>query len=228
MKTKFSIIIPVCRESAIINNTIDNIRSVGNTFHYEIIVVDCVPDGSTINEITDKNVKKYIAKKGRARQMNYGAQMAKGQILLFLHADTYLPRMAFKKIIMIFHLKKIKIGAFSLKIETENILLKFISVIADLRSKITRIPYGDQVHFFEREYFFEIGKYKNIPIMEDIEIMKRVKRLKNTIHIISDKAITSERRWKKEGVFTCTMRNWYISILYYLGVKPEKLVKYYY
>ena len=228
MKPDLSVIIPVWEEFDIINETIKNIRIIGTGFDYEIIVIDCMPKGSTIRTIKDKNVRMYTAEKSRAVQMNYGAVKAKGRILVFLHADTHLPRNAFAKIIQTIDLKKIKTGAFNLKINSGKFLLKFIAMIASLRSRITRIPYGDQVIFFESNYFFKIGMYKNIPIMEDIEVMKRVKTLKDKIRIIPDRVITSERRWSKEGIFNCTMRNWLISFMYYLGVKPEKLVKYYY
>ncbi|MCK5255532.1 MAG: glycosyl transferase family 2, partial [Deltaproteobacteria bacterium] len=94
-------------------------------------------------------------------------------------------------------------------------------------SRFTRIPYGDQIIFLRKDYFNKIGGYKEIPLMEDVELMQRIKRQGDKICILTDKVVTSPRRWEKEGIIFCTLRNWIILTLYMIGISPSKLAKYY-
>ena len=93
-----SVIIPVLNESDVINRCIDHVESVRGGHSLEIIVADGDEDGTTINVLNSDSVKKFISPKGRAVQMNLGATKASGDILLFLHADTFLPESAFEEI----------------------------------------------------------------------------------------------------------------------------------
>jgi rSAM/selenodomain-associated transferase 2 len=159
--------------------------------------------------------------------MNAGAAKASGEVLLFLHADTKLPAGAFADIERALSGKDIKTGAFRLEIDTKNIFLKFIAFTANIRTKLFRMPYGDQAVFFRREYFNEIGGYEDIPLMEDVEIMRRARKRGDKIAVINSAVITSARRWEKEGVLRATLRNKVVKLLYNLGVRPEKLARYY-
>jgi rSAM/selenodomain-associated transferase 2 len=165
--------------------------------------------------------------RGRAEQMNKGADIAKGKILIFLHADTILPNNALDKINKIINNKEYKAGAFNLGIDSKKKIYKMIGFISSIRSRITRVPYGDQAYFINRNYFFYIGKFKKIPIMEDVELMNRIKRAKEKIYILKEKVRTSARRWEREGVIRCTLRNWALIMLYNIGFKPEKLASFY-
>jgi GT2 family glycosyltransferase len=158
--------------------------------------------------------------------MNTGAKKALGRYLIFLHSDTFLPEDSYEKLYNT--LKKYKAGAFNLNIKSNNFFIKFIAKVSSLRSRITRIPYGDQVIFIQNDYFKTLNGYKEIPLMEDVEIMLRIKKQKEKIYILKDKVITSPRRWQKEGILFCTLRNWFLIILFFFGVSPEKLVKFYY
>ena len=159
--------------------------------------------------------------------MNAGAEIARGEILLFLHADTFLPEGALDKIAQILSDDKYVAGAFDLGIDSDKLLLKFISAWARMRSHMNRIPYGDQAIFIKKDYFEKIGRYNEIPIMEDVDLMRRIKKDGKKIHIFKDKARTSPRRWEKEGILYTAMRNQVLLALYYLGVSPYKLVKFY-
>ncbi len=227
MQVIYSIIIPVYKEKKIINNTIQNLKSLRNFKKSEIIIVDGDQDKSTLKNIIDNNVIKISSVKGRAVQMNTGADIAKGEILIFLHADTILPNNALDKIEELINYKKYKAGAFDLSIDSKKFIYKLISFISSIRSRITRIPYGDQAYFIRKDYFFYLGKFMNVPIMEDVDLMNRIKKGRGKIFIINEKVKTSVRRWEKEGVIRCTLRNWLLIIFYYMGFKPEKLVKFY-
>jgi hypothetical protein len=99
--------------------------------------------------------------------------------------------------------------------------------MASLRSRITRIPFGDQAIFIRKAYFQKLGGFKDIPLMEDLEIMQRIKKKGDKICIIRCKVLTSPRRWEKEGILRCTLRNWLLQVLYFFGVPPYKLAKWY-
>ncbi|MHC4456103.1 MAG: TIGR04283 family arsenosugar biosynthesis glycosyltransferase [Planctomycetota bacterium] len=227
MNASFSIIIPVINEQGQINSVIAHIRSQTFDGDYEIIVVDGDPQGSTIKLIQDKDVVSITSQRGRARQMNAGADIARGRTLLFLHADTKLPPNALKKINQVLQNDKYVGGAFDLGVDSERWLIKAIAARARIRSHLTRIPYGDQAIFIRKEYFDKIGRFKDIPLMEDVELMRRIKRRGDKIFILRDCVITSPRRWEKEGVFYTTLRNMVLVTLYRFGVRPDKLARFY-
>ena len=223
----FSVIIPVFHESEIINTVINNLCEHQSQENLEIIVVDGSGKHDTIEVIHSAHVMCLESKKGRARQMNAGAAVARGEVLLFLHADTLLPHNAFRCIKSVLEDKNIVGGAFDLAIRSDKVIFKFIGKIASLRSRITRIPYGDQGIFMRKEYFHAIGGYRDLPLMEDVEIMQRIKRRGDRICILPEKIYTAPRRWEGEGIVYCTLRNWTLRVLYCFGVSPHKLARYY-
>jgi rSAM/selenodomain-associated transferase 2 len=227
MEYGISIIIPVWNEASIINQTINTLLSLPCDDDLEVIVVDVGPSGETIGAIRNREVKTAVAEKGRAKQMNKGASVALGNILVFLHADTVLPKDALQSISSAMQKKDIVGGAFDLGIQSDRLIFRIIENAASLRSRITRIPYGDQAPFIRRDYFHAVGGFKEIPLMEDVELMRRINKAGDRIHIIPEKVKTSPRRWETEGILYCTVRNWTISTLYFLGVPPEKLMRFY-
>ena len=222
-----SIIIPVYQEADIILETLDTIESLDHRSNTEIILVDGDPQGSTMCLVKNYPVRAITAPKGRASQMNAGARLAGGEILLFLHADTCLPKDGLKRIEDRLKNPDISAGAFDLGIRADGFAFRLIEQMVFWRSRITRIPYGDQAIFIRHSIFNALGGYRQIPIMEDIDLIKRVKRTGYRIAIIDSQIWTSARRWEKEGIIACTLRNWLLSSAFYLGVAPEKLQKFY-
>lgn len=222
-----SIILPVLREASLINGVIDHLRSLENNKETEIIVIDGEPEGTTLTAIACANVTKLRSPRGRGKQMNTGAREAKGRILLFLHADTELPLNALRLIAAAMQDKRYVAGAFDLGIKSQRLIFRLIESVSSLRSRATRIPFGDQAIFVRKDYFEKIGGYKDIPIMEDVEIMKRIKKRGDKIVIVRQRVHTSSRRWEKEGIFRCTLRNWLLQVLYLLGVSPHRFSKLY-
>jgi len=227
MNTKISVIIPVFNESQIINATVDYLYNLDFDGDFEIIVADGSPGGQTINAINHPKVKKIIAKKGRGSQMNQGAAVAVGDVLLFLHADTLLSHDALDQIVAATQQQDVVGGAFDLGIQSEKKIFRIIERTASIRSRLTRIPYGDQAIFIKKRFFDHIGGYEDIPIMEDVDLMRRVKAAGKKIKFIPSKVQTTARRWEKEGILYCTLRNYTLITLYYLGVSPENLKKFY-
>jgi len=228
MKNQISIIIPVFNESRIINSTIEHLYTLDSSDTVEIIVVDGSPHGETINTVTNADVKKVLGEKSRGSQMNQGAALANGDVVLFLHADTLLSHDALDQIFTATKQHDIVGGAFDLGIQSEKNIFRLIAKVASIRSRLTRIPYGDQAIFLKKRFFDHIGGFKDIPIMEDVELMQRVKKTGKKIKFISRRVQTDSRRWEKEGIVYCTLRNWSIRTLYLLGVPPEKLKKFYF
>jgi rSAM/selenodomain-associated transferase 2 len=227
VRPPFSIILPVLNEEAAINGALERLRRLAPGGEAEILVVDGDPAGGTLQAIIGDDVKKIRSPRGRGRQMNEGAKSAGGVILLFLHADTLLPPDALSLVTAALGDEKAVGGAFDLAFSSERRAFKVIAAVASCRSRLTRVPFGDQAHFLRRDYFRQIGGYREIPLMEDVELMGRIRRRGDRIVFIDRPVRTSARRWEKEGLLRCTLRNWLLQFLYLLGVSPERLAKLY-
>ena len=225
-----SIIIPVLNEGAIIEKTLLALQ--GNC-DVEIIVVDGGSVDKTITLANQMGVTVITASGiGRAAQMNAGAAIAKGDILLFLHADTLLPpnyEAIVKKIICqqnaIPQGHNIA-GAFELAIDGQEQSLRLVETLVKMRSRWFSLPYGDQAIFVTKKVFEELGGFSELAIMEDFEFVQRLKR-RGKIAIAPVPVITSGRRWQKLGVFKTTLINQLIILGYYLGISPTKLKNFY-
>ncbi len=227
MGKKFSIIVPVLHEAPGMSDLIAHVRRVEKAEEAELIVVDGSPEKDTLKAVDDGEVRLVAARPGRARQMNAGAEAAVGDILLFLHADTRLPADALPRIERVMEAPSHVGGAFDLGILSPRRVYRIIEVIASARSRLTRIPYGDQAIFIRREAFRDLGGFPEIPLMEDVALMQRIKRSGGRICIIPVRVATSPRRWEEEGILYTTLRNWVLITGYCLGVSPDKLVRYY-
>lgn len=222
-----SVIIPVLNEAHGINACLETLFAQFPDEIFEVIVVDGDPEGSTIRQIFHPKVIRLCAMKGRGKQMNAGAQTARGEILLFLHADTRLPDNAFSGIRQVMADKQYVAGAFTLRFESQKLAFALIAGAASWRYRLTRLPYGDQAFFMSRGYFNEIGRFAEIPIMEDVDMMRRIRKRGERIRILLDAVTTSPRRWEKEGILYSVIRTWTIAFLFACGADPNRLAKYY-
>jgi len=223
----FSIIIPVLHEPDNINPLIQSIYTQHGHEQCEVIVVDGSPKRDTIKAIDTNQVISLVAERGRARQMNAGAALARGDVLIFLHADTRLPENALRAVSTALESDDYVGGAFDLGIGSDRFIFKVIATVASYRSRLTKIPYGDQALFLRKDYFEKIDGFRELPVMEDVELMHRIKKRGDKIYILTDKVSTAPRRWEEEGIVYCTIRNWIIILLYFLGVSPHTLQHYY-
>jgi rSAM/selenodomain-associated transferase 2 len=227
MRNHLSVIIPVLNEAYIINSTLMHLQKMEGGFRVEVIIVDGDPEGSTIAAVTSAAARKIKAPRGRGGQMHQGARLATGNILLFLHADVVLERNALLQIVNVCRRNDIAGGAFSLRIDSGKRVFRLIEKAVSIRSRLTKIPYGDQAIFINKTIYDRIGGFSDIPLMEDVDLMRRLKKSGARIRILPDRALTSPRRWEKEGVLYCTLRNWLLISLYSLGIAPERLVRFY-
>lgn len=219
---KLSLIIPALNEKEFIEKTLKEIVKVPGV---EVIVSDGGSTDST-PEISASAARVVKSMPGRGIQMNTGASVASGDVLLFLHADTLLPENWAEKLLSAMSDERVVGGAFTLSIDSARLSHNIIASVANIRSRVTGIHYGDQGIFVKRSVFEKIGGFKDIPIMEDVDLMRRLKKA-GIVVMLKDKVATSARRWDKEGAVYATIRNWLLITLYYIGVAPERLYKFY-
>lgn len=223
-----SIIIPVLNEAHGLEENLSSLHklleNIKNT-PYEVILVDGGSTDATIeiastfnNRVVKSNVQ------GRAVQMNEGAKVAKGKILLFLHGDTRLPSDFF---LFLNEVEKGEWGFFLLKLSGKAWVFRMIEWCINFRSSVTAVATGDQGIFVGRQLFDDLKGYADLPLMEDVEISKRLRKISSPI-IISKKLVTSSRRWEKRGVLTTILLMWRLRLSYFLGASPHVLAEQYY
>jgi rSAM/selenodomain-associated transferase 2 len=227
MGVTYSIIIPVLHENRAIREAIGRVRSLSGGADAEIIVSDGDPAGGTLRVILDGAVRKLLSEPGRGRQLNRGAGAASGEILIFLHADTKLRPDALSRIGEVLRDRTLAGGAFDLAIDSPRPVFRLIERVASIRTRLTRIPYGDQAIFLRRSWYRSLGGFRDLPIMEDVDLMRRLKRSGVRIAILRERVVTSARRWEQEGILYTTLRNWILVTLFLCGVDAGRLVRWY-
>ncbi|MDZ7950913.1 TIGR04283 family arsenosugar biosynthesis glycosyltransferase [Nostoc sp. DedQUE09] len=220
---KISIIIPAINEAGNIKKAIATTQA---NLNIEVIVVDGGSSDDTVAIAQSLNVKVISSSPGRAVQMNAGAVAASGEILLFLHADTGLPKGFDEMIRTALQQPGTVAGAFKLRIDASLLSLRWVELGVNVRSHFYQMPYGDQAIFLTKKVFQQIGGFPELPIMEDFELMRRLKRIGRVV-IIPTPVVTSARRWLQKGVFKTTLLNQIVIIAYLLGISPERICSWY-
>ena len=216
---KFSIIIPTLNETNVIQACLLALQFIRTDC--EIIVVD---GGSLDNTaVLAKHLadKVIICSKGRSLQMNRGADHATGNVLIFLHADTYLPKNALTLIEQ--HISQHKQwGRFDIALNGNSFMLKIIAFMMNWRSRLTGIATGDQVIFVTQQLFNKVGQYPEINLMEDIALCNMLNKISRPI-CLKAKVTSSTRRWEHNGLYKTILLMWYIRLAYFCGTDPQKL-----
>jgi rSAM/selenodomain-associated transferase 2 len=223
--SKLSIIMPVLDEGEGIAATLDALADL-RTLGAEVIVVDGGSRDATIQRARLRTDRVISAPRGRALQMNAGAAKATGDVLLFLHADTRLPRHADHVVLTALERSDRAWGRFDVKIEGRSPLLLLVGWLMNLRSRLTGIATGDQAIFVRRDAFQTVGGFAEIPLMEDIALCKRLKRVSRPL-CLSERVITSGRRWEKNGVLNTIILMWRLRLAYFFGADPNELARQY-
>ena len=214
-----SVIVPTLDEAAQLATTLASARGAGVR---EVIVVD---GGS--RDATECVARRHAdvvltAARGRATQMNAGAAAAHGEVLLFLHADTRLPR-GFDASVRAALADPATIGGrFDVRLVPSSPLLALVAVLMNLRSRLSGIATGDQAIFVRRAAFEAVGGFEPIPLMEDVALTRTLKR-RGRIACLRAHVETSSRRWVRNGPVRTIVLMWWLRFLYFRGVPPERL-----
>jgi rSAM/selenodomain-associated transferase 2 len=218
---RLSIVVPCLNEGAGIAGTLAALGPLRKR-GAEVIVVDGGSVDDTVARARHGADLVLAAPRGRASQMNAGAKQARGDVLLFLHADTQLPADADMLIESGLASSARMWGRFDVTIMGRHPLLPLIAAAMNVRSRCTRIATGDQAIFVSRRLFERIGGYPLIALMEDIALTTLLRRHGAPL-CISHKAATSGRRWEKHGVVRTVVLMWGLRLAYHLGADPDRL-----
>ncbi len=227
-RVTISVIIPTLNEERTIGQTLSSLPTD------EILEAIVVDGGSTDQTISiaevfcaeASNVRILTAPAGRARQMNEGAKAGRGDILLFLHADTLLPTGAQLMIETALTGPAVVGGHFDVTFDSRSVLGTMISTFMNWRSRLSGIVTGDQALFVRRHVFEQLGGFADIPLMEDIEFSRRLKRTGLTA-ALHHKVTTSFRRWEQQGPLRTIFLMWTLRFLYWIRVSPHRLKDFY-
>ncbi|MFQ5464594.1 MAG: TIGR04283 family arsenosugar biosynthesis glycosyltransferase [Thermodesulfobacteriota bacterium] len=229
LPVKISVVIPVLNEVASIGPIV-----AGLAPEAEVVVVDGGSSDGTAREARASGAVVVETAAGRGLQMDAGAERSTGEVILFLHADTRLPPGWRKAVAGALEDEKTVGGAFRLSIASPGVGFRVIESVANVRAALFGLIYGDQAIFARRDAFFRAGGFRKLPLMEDVDCVKRLSG-EGKVRLLDERVLTSPRKWRGErggrgarGLVVNTIRNWFIIILYTMGVSPETLYRLYY
>lgn len=223
---KISFILPVLDEAELIVEQLRLLQAYRQKGH-EVLVIDGGSSDSTAELATALADVVETTIPGRSRQMNHGAELADGDIFLFLHIDTSLPEAADKLILRALGNDQAAWGWFDVRLSSGRYPFRLIAWMMNVRAGISSVCTGDQALFVTRKLFEEVGAFPALPLMEDVAISKKLRRLASPVRI-AQAAVTSSRRWEERGLFKTVLLMWKLRLLYFLGVSPTRLVTMYY
>ncbi len=216
-----SIIVPVLNEAAGIEDFLAHLKPLREA-GCEVLLVDGGSRDDTVTRATDLCDGIVRSTPGRAIQMNAGAALANGEMLLFLHADTRLPADALDALSKARLAGRHRWGRFDVVLEGRHPMLPVIAFAMNLRSRLTGIATGDQAIFVLASEYRAIGGFPPQPLMEDIELSTRL-RARSWPLCLRSRVRTSARRWLRYGVLRTIVLMWRLRLGYFLGVSPRKL-----
>jgi rSAM/selenodomain-associated transferase 2 len=222
---KLSVIVPLLNEAQELPGLLGRLSPVIRNGS-EVIIVDGGSDDGSADIAERAGFTVARTAKGRARQMNAGAALAAGDVLLFLHADTQLPDAAEITIAQsLAHSRRVW-GRFDVRISGRSPMLRVVGRLMNLRSRLTGIATGDQAMFVIRSAFDAVGGFPDQPLMEDIELSKRLLGLSRPV-CIARRVTTSGRRWETRGVWRTILLMWRLRWDYWRGVPAQRLAEAY-
>ncbi len=223
--TRISVVIPVLNEADRIAATLAALAPLRDRGH-EVIVVDGGSSDGTATLARRAADRVASAPRGRSSQMNAGAALAQGEVLVFVHADTRLPEDADARVLQGLAASDRAWGRFDVRIEGASVFLPVIAFFMNLRSRATGIATGDQAIFIRRETFERAGRFPPLELMEDIALSRSLKRVSPPL-CLADKAVTSGRRWERRGVLRTVLLMGWLRLAFFFGAAPAKLARLY-
>ncbi len=222
---RISIIIPVLNEAEALTVHLQKLQ-IARAQGHEIIVVDGGSKDKS-QHLAEPQVDHMLASKpGRALQMNKGAEVASGDVFLFLHIDTILPDDGLAAIINSINPGDSVWGRFDVRLSGNRKSFRVIETMMNWRSRMSGIATGDQAIFITRNLFQRIHGFADIPLMEDVEICRRLKKTRSPV-CLQQRVVTSSRRWELGGTFKTIWLMWRLRLAYWLGADPNSLARQY-
>ncbi len=223
---KISIIIPTYNESQHLPLLLSDLSISDN--EAEIIIIDCNSEDKTkeIGKLYGSKIYKS-KKKNRGLQLNIGAIKARGEWLIFIHADSRIRQGWLKKVKSATRYKENSVYFFKFKINNKKIIYRFLEILVNFRSHIFKDPYGDQGLLIHRETYFKNNGYRKIPLMEDLDFIKRLKN-KVSLKMLTIPIYTSSRKWEKTNIIFQAFKNWSYRKRWLRGESIESLHSDYY
>jgi rSAM/selenodomain-associated transferase 2 len=191
----------------------------------EVVVSDGGSRDGTVRLAEELGARIVCGPPGRGPQLNRGAAASDSEVLLFLHADTWLPEAALPAIRKAMAAGKIG-GGFQVRFDGDHTLMSLGSRLVQLRTRLTRSPLGDQAQFVGRATFTQMGGFRDWPILEDLDFIRRLKR-RGDVVVLPLQAVTSSRRYLEDGIGRTVAINWLIWALYFAGVPAQRLARLY-
>ncbi|GIW78657.1 MAG: glycosyl transferase family 2 [Gemmatales bacterium] len=218
-----SVVIPVLNEEGCL---VETLRLLRQQKPAEIIVVDGGSSDRTVPLAKQWADVVLRGPRGRAVQMNYGARQARGDVLLFLHADCSLENGALLEAEKKLRSRRVVAGCFTMTVRASGLLYRAIDRCATARVRLTGLVYGDQGLFLRRQQFFEWGGFPPVDLMEDLFFSRSLRR-KGKIVVSRRRIFVSPRRWQQAGIVRQTLKNWTLTALAAGGVSPNRLAPFY-
>jgi rSAM/selenodomain-associated transferase 2 len=215
------LVIPVFNEASVLPQLLRSLDKLDA----DIVFVDGGSTDETRALISASGYRHVRARRGRAAQMNAGVAAARGNILLFLHADTRLPFGALSAVRNAIRDGAVG-GSFDVALESRRLLLRLVGTLITLRSRLTGVSSGDQAIFVKREAFDRLGGFAPLALFEDLDFSRRLKRL-GPVARLRPAVLTSPRRWEHGGALRTILRMWMLRALYYCGVDSTLLERHY-
>lgn len=223
---RLSVIIPVLDDAAVLRRREAELRTLRRAVH-ELIVVDGGSRDQSLEASRAFATISCSSAAGRARQMNEGARRASGDVLLFLHADTWIPERGPARIADVFAEGDDVWGRFDVRLSGSHPLFRVVETAMNWRSRLTGIATGDQGIFVLRNVFERLGGFPPIPLMEDIALSRMLRRIRRPA-CLGERVVTSSRRWERDGILKTVLLMWRLRLAYSLGVDPARLHRIYY
>lgn len=221
---RLSIVMPVLDEAPQVAARLAALQGL-RTLGVELVVADGGSIDATVAAIGALADSVIVAPRGRAAQMNAGAAVSRGTVLLFLHADTRLPDSALDDILAAVGSGS-DWGRFDVRIDGSHALLRMVAFMMNWRSRLTGIATGDQAIFVRREAFERIGGYPDLPLMEDIALSAALAG-KSPPACLRNAVVTSGRRWERHGVLRTILLMWWLRAAFFFGADPRQLAQRY-
>lgn len=223
-----SIIIPVVNESLALRANLPLLQRWRRKGH-EVIVVDGGSKDESLSACDGLVDQLITSAAGRARQMNAGAAIAKGDLLLFLHIDTVLPDISAESLLhRMCGVRHFDWGRFDVRLSGGHGAFRIIEAMMNLRSRVSGVATGDQAIFVRRQCFEKMGGYADLPLMEDVQLSKTLLKQVGRPLCLRLRVQSSSRRWEKHGIVRTVCLMWWLRLAFVCGVTPQRLHAQYY